>query len=452
MPGPTTAQFEAIRSLLQAAPDHALAHLASALASAHAEPVRRVRDMLSAEQADRITRKAVFAPLTPMFEPRPDALAGPAFPRRVLNSLWRTMKTSDAGLIAAAEEARLDWRNGDPTPPEFDRLCARAAALLAQRPQDFFPEGDAARVRELVLYLGLTPIARQALLHLAGWVTRLSEERAAVLKLTLKDADAVSSDGVPRLLEILFGHLPEPALVLRLISAATDRASDRYLAESELAAFGDRLLTEAEARLDRLKTFNPDTGPAGARRAADDVAFVCATLAEFEQSVDLSREGPWGKRVAAARATAASTMESRLRDVEEAVAAALPTQSVRVAGRMSRAAPSVASGPDPRAVERAHAMVALLDAARTSAGVGGYGSLRNSIAEKLGERLEGYADEVVHLLNHGEAPDETRARAYLEVAAQFIALVRDAKAAQVVRRRAAAAGGGAPLATERLRA
>ena len=174
MPGPTSANFEAIRSLLQAAPDHALVNLNAALANAHAEPVRRIREMLAAEQDDRITRKAVFAPLTPMFEPRPGAMAAASFPKRVLISLWRGLKSGDAALIAAAEEARQDWRRGDPTPPEFDRLCARAAALLAQRPQDMFPEGDAARVRELVLFLGLTPIARQSLLHLQGWVTRLT--------------------------------------------------------------------------------------------------------------------------------------------------------------------------------------------------------------------------------------------------------------------------------------
>jgi hypothetical protein len=307
-------------------------------------------------------------------------------------------------------------------------------------------------VRELVLYLGVAPIARQALMHLQGWVTRLTEERAAVLKLAFKDAASVAPDGVPRLLDILFGHLPEPALVLRLVAAATDRAGDRYLAESELAGFGERLLKAVEARLDRIKSFDPDAGPAGARRVADDVAFVCAVLAEFELSVDLSREGPWGKRVAAARATVAAAMEGRLRDVEDAVSAALPVQHVRVAGRTSRGAPNVSTGPDPRAVQRAHAMVSLLDAVQASAGVGGYGSLRNSVADKLAERLETYADEVVHLLNHSEAPDEARARAYLEVAAQFLGLARDAKAAQVVRRRAAVAGSDAPLANERLKA
>lgn len=452
MPAPTAAHFEAIRSLLQAAPDRALTDLAAALANAHAEAVQRVRQMLVDEQNDRVTRRAVFAPLTPMFEPRPGAMAGPTFPKRVMQSLWRALRASDAALIAAAEEARQDWRKGDPTPPEFDRLCARAAALLGERPQEMFPEGDAARLRELVLYLGLAPIARQALLHLPGWVTRLTEERAAVLKLTLKDAAAVAPDGVPRLLDVLFGHLPEPALILRLIAAATDRAGDRYLAESELAGFGERLLAEVDARMDRLKTFDPDTGPKGARAAADDVAFMCAVLAEFEQSVELSREGPWGKRVAAARTALAATMESRLRDVEEAVSVALPTQNVRVAGRVNRAAPKVAAGPDLRAVERAHALATLLDASRSSAAVGGYGSLRNSVAEKLAERLEAYADEVVHLLVHGEAPDEARARAYLEIAAQFIGLARDAKAAQVVRRRAAAAGNDAPLATARLTA
>ena len=42
-------------------------------------------------------------------------------------------------------------------------------------------------------------------------------------------------------LEIVLGHLPEPQLILRLVACLTDRASDRYLASSELASFGVRM-------------------------------------------------------------------------------------------------------------------------------------------------------------------------------------------------------------------
>ena len=69
---------------------------------------------------------------------------------------------------------------------------------------------------------------------------------------------------------------------------------------------------------------------------------------------------------------------------------------------------------------------------------GGYASARTKMIEKLDDRLDHYVEDVLEYLR-GDAPERAAsARAYLDTAARLIGLLRDEKAAQIVRRRAAA--------------
>ncbi len=301
-------------------------------------------------------------------------------------------------------------------------------------------DADPALGEQIAAYFDLAPLARTAISRLPDWLGKATDERVAAWKLTLKDATAIAFDATPRFLEIILAQLSEAHAILRLISLATDRASDRYLASSELASFGVRLLDDVDVRIARVKAFDPQLGPASAKAVARDVAAACAVLAQMEQDVELSRDGPWGSRVIAARKGLAQAVETRLRDVEGVVGQALPLQTVRIAGRMTRPAPKIQGPPDEKAVDRARTLMTLLDETRSAAAVGGYGALRNAVAEKLSERLTVYADEVLHLVNAGEAPDPALALAYVEIAAEFMGFAQDAKAAQIIRRRAAVAG------------
>jgi hypothetical protein len=56
----------------------------------------------------------------------------------------------------------------------------------------------------------------------------------------------------------------------------------------------------------------------------------------------------------------------------------------------------------------------------------------------LDKALETYIQEVLDLMSHGEAPVEI-GRTYLDIAAEVLGLVRDPKAAELVRRRTVAA-------------
>jgi len=439
MAGPSQVQLSALKALFGSVPDPILLSLERLLGDS-GPSMTLVRDMVGEERADRGLRDLVFGPLSPLFQPRE---RGPSFPQRLGVSLWSALKTCEPQLVADAVEQTRYHHADDATPPVLDDLCVRAARMLREG-QAPVRAGDGAMADDLAAYFDLAPLARTALPRLSDWLGRVSEERSATLRIALKDASALMSDGAPRLLELFMLHLPGPQLILRIISVGTERANDRYLDASELAGFGRRLLDDVENRIEHVRTFAPNGAVAVARGLGEDVSGACTVLSEFERSVELTRDGPWGLRVTAARRKLAANVESRLRDLEGAMGQALPMQKVRLAGRMTRAAPNLDRDPDAGAVGYAQGLFALLEATRASAQVGGYGALHAQVSKRLRERLADYADDVVLAINAGEVSDEARARAYLELAAELLEHADDAKGAQLVRRRAAAAGAPQP--------
>lgn len=431
----TAAKLEAIRALVGACPDAVLSSLAMAL-SGGGPDLEKIEQMVAQEQAVRRLRGYIFAPVLPLFSAREDGVRAPRFSRELLKSVWQRLMAEQAAALDAAAADVADWDSGhDASPPSLDALCLEAALIS---------EDLGAEAYELVPYLKLSPLARKALARLGDWLGKATEERAAVLRLIFKDATEICDDSAPRLMEMMLGHLPDASLIMRPIALITERAGDRYLASSEMASFGERLIEFAEARVERLRGFDLRGGVAAAMAAAADVQTVGQVLTEIEHSVDLARDGPWGKRAAAARKAVAAMIESRLRECQKTVELALPMQAVRLTGRMTRPSPRVSSRPDPRSVEPAKALMLLLGETRQAAATGGFGALRAQVAESLSDWLEVYADELVHLLNAGEAPDPDIAREYLELAAEFLGQAENDKAAQIVRRRAAVAGAGGP--------
>src|SRR6185503_6597795 len=126
---------------------------------------------------------------------------------------------------------------------------------------------------------------------------RLNEERTAAARIAFRDATAIAEDAGPRLLEILYAHLEEPWAILRLVSAVMHRPGDKYVANSELAVFGERLLDDVDAKLARVSALNADMGRIGGLEAGAAVRVASQEIQEFDECVDLSPSGPWGSRL-----------------------------------------------------------------------------------------------------------------------------------------------------------
>jgi hypothetical protein len=426
--------------VIEQAPDNIVRSLDTALQSSRGGPMAEVHGLVSAEITDRRVRNSVFGPIAPLCRKvaeEPSYLP-PASPRL----LWAALKRDQPSEVAEARRITLAMRRDDGPPPIWDELCQRCIDGLASGAA---PYGEAAEklgggavVQRLTTGLELSPLARTIHPRLPGWVRAMSGEAAVGLRIAFKDATEKNPDAAPVFMEMIYGLLPEePWQILRVISAVMDRPSDRYLAASEMASFGERLLADVERRIAEVDKFDPDQGTQAAISLAASVQTATIIIAEFEQQLELSKDGPWTKRLVRARKALASGVEGRLRHSLAAVSEALPTYARQV-GRSSRQAPLTSEPVDKEAVRRGYAILTFVSETRSSAGHGGFAMVRAKVIEELDKQVDLYAEDLIDEL-HEEGDASGRVAELIDVAAGYLGLIRDPRAADLIKRRAAAA-------------
>jgi len=441
-------QLATVRALLTSAPDSAVRDLESTLAegSERHDTLRMIHAMVAAEALDRRARNAVFRPIAPLCAHKPARLGGMAFPPGALAGVWRGLKI-DGGRHVELALIGADPRCVEPPTAEvYDELCAEAACGLRARANAGYAAAAAALektspegLEAFAAYLDLAPVARSALDRMHDWLGRLNDERIASARIAFRDAVAVAEDAGPRLFEILYAHLEEPWAVLRLVSAVMQRPDDRFVASSELAVFGERLLDDIDSQLKQVGAFDSDRGVVAGESAGSAVRRASLEIQEFDESMDLSPEGPWGARLTRQRKALVQAVEGRLKAVESEVAAALPLQSSGARRRGLRGQPRLTSDPDRRQVQRALAFLAFLKEVRGSGERLGFGALWTRTTEQVQSRLDTYVEDLLDKLRAGEGDDADRVRTFLDVAAELTGVFGDDRAAQIVRRRVAAA-------------
>ncbi len=450
MPDLSESKLGTVRALIQAAPDSAIRDLEAALSAGddRHEAMRMIHRMVNDEAVDRRARYVVFAPLMALCVARPEgATTGLYFPTMTAKHLWRGLKAEAPQQVRAVVDVFTEPDFEELPIGDFDALCALAAVGLRAKSNtgyaaaaDVLERSQPGGVEAFAACLDLTAVARGVLEKLPEWLVRFNEERTVAARLAFRDAVNVSEDAAPRLLEILYAHLTEPWLILRLISAVMHRPGDRYVATSEMASFGERLMDDIDVRLKRVGALNADGGAAAGAAAAHDVNLAAAAISEFDKSFELSRDGPWGARLNQQKRSLAKAVEGRLKAVDREIQTALPTQSAGFKKRGTRPQPRLTDDPDPRLVEHARAFLTFMNAVRGSADLLGFGSMWGKTEEAVEARLATYVEDLLDKLHeHEEEDNPERIRLYLDIAAEFLGLASGDKAAQIVRRRAAAA-------------
>ena len=438
-------QIGTVRKMIEQAPDATLRSIGAALAANLQQPaaIRAITDIVNAEALEREVRTAVFAPIAPLCTPTA-GVRRLEFPFETPALLWRALKTVATDAVAQATHMAEVDEEGEGCLQALDELCREAATALRDRATPelgrlaAWLDGKGPGSQRLATLLDLSPLLREALPSLPYWARNLNGEYDASIRVVFKQASDLGSEGAALLMEALFAHLEDPYHVLRLVSSVMSRPSERYLAACEMATFGERLMDDIDRQIELARGFDPLRGLEGGVAAAAAAEIAIHGIPEFEEWVILSKQGPWGSRLQAQKRSLALIVEARLREVEGAVAAALPVQTPRFGAHKQRGAPRIADQPNPLAVAKAQALLALLHGVRSAASIGGFGALRTKLIETLTYRLDQYTEDLLDLLHSGQS-DPDRVRAYLEVAAEFTGLVQDPQAAEIVRRRAAAA-------------
>ncbi|HET6970065.1 MAG TPA: hypothetical protein VFH92_02975 [Phenylobacterium sp.] len=438
--------IEIVRTLVSAAPDKVVGSLQQALADTSDDSaLGGVRRLVESEVADRTLRNTVLLPIVPMCVGAGDDKKVLTFPARVLGFLWRGLEEIEPERMQEARVAASEFMPPAIVSDLHDALVkAAAVAIRARSTPDFAKVAelcDAARAEGaelLATCLDIGHIVRRAAQRLPDWLAHPGGETTAGARLAYKDAVEISEDVGQRLFQMLAAQMAEPWMVLRIVSAVMDKPPERYLADSELAWFGENLMADVDAALNALATLNPEAGPAAGRAAAKTVEMVVQQVLEMETCIELNREGGWGARVQKQRSNLAAVVERRLKDAEKATVEALPTQASRLQGRR-RPVPRLTEPPNPRLVTRAMTLLSFAHEVRATANYGGFGSTRTRLVESLAEHIDHYVEDVLDLARTGDVPDPAIAAAFLGVAADAVELLLGAKAAELIRRRSHAA-------------
>lgn len=439
MAGLSVAHRAALAHLITLCPPELLDGLRRAVRGWPGDKAQELGGMLNEVDHERRRCERALGPLTPMFRDRVDGVEALTFPAQVLPRLWAVARESELDLLA-----RLD-RDGPEASLVGDRLCLAAAAAVRDRPEAVWPTGLSAETREAGLEamascLDLAHLARKALKHLESWLGRPDADSLAELRLLIRDAATIHEDGAPRLIDILFAHLRDAALVLRLVTQTSGSAGrDEFLSGSEMAVFVERLIAGVEVRAARVAAFRPgpDAGPE-AEAALEDIRWCTATLGELDVTLEMQPGSVWGKDVREARLKVARRLTETIRGAPKVVEAALPMIRAPLAGRMTRKVPDLNSDPASPALATAKVQLRMLGALRPAAAVFGCESDRKQQADALVEMLSRYAEEGFDLIHGGEAEDLDRALALMEAVARLLVHLEAHEAARTVRRRAAA--------------
>ena len=438
MAGLTVAHKVALAAMLERCPDAMLKTVAAAVAPLPGGRAAELRIMLADEQRDRVRRQLVMAPLVPMFRTRRDGVEALTFPPAVLARLWKASSSREPELLS-----RLDGE--EPSVVVADRICLAAAAVVRDEPGLIWPGGDEparlAGLDDLAACLDLAHTARRGLPSLEVWLKRPDGDQIAELRLLLKDCAGIRVDGAQRVLEILFSHLDDAVLILRILtqtSSAVDQ--EGFLSASELAGFVDRLIAGVDLRAARIAAFKP---AADITRVADvitDLTWCANVLGELDVTLTLNPQSLWGKSVRDGRVAIAGRLSALLRAADKAVDQALPMGRVQTAGRMTRKAPQLDAPIGGDTVLAARSLLRLVGSVRGPASTFGCEADRKVLVEALTARLSDYADQVLRMVNDGEAPEEAHALKLIAFVAQCLDLIAAVEAARTVRRRAAVAG------------
>ena len=448
MSGLTETQTSVLRTLFGVAPDSAVRNLERALSeeAGGAGAMAAVYGMVAREAGERRAKHAVFAPLLALCVPRDGSPL--SFPPSVLAALWAALRetnpTDTDAAVACAGKKKASEESLALAAEIYDRLCVEAALGLRERSPTFaraveiLDANGSEGPEQCAKFLDLTPLARAALTRLPEWVGRMTEDRAAAVRLAYKDAVNLADDAGPRFFEMLLANLPEPWLIMRLLSAVMDHPAERYVAVSELAQTAEFILGDIDRKLTRFRTFEPGDGKPAGLAAGQAIQVAAMEIVEFEAAIELSREGPWGKRIAQQKQSLAQLAETRLGQIDKALDAAMPLQMVKF-GKGVRGLPRLTADPDPLALRRVEGLMAFFDYSRQFASQSGYGAARAKASEKIEARMDQYIEDLLEMLRAQQVETLGRVRQFLEISAGVIEAARGEKAGQIVRRRAAAA-------------
>jgi hypothetical protein len=204
---------------------------------------------------------------------------------------------------------------------------------------------------------------------------------------------------------------------------------------------GDLVLADFEAQARYLTT--AQLGEANASEMLVQLETYTETSAGLTQSLDIRREGRWGKRLVEVRSKLSEAMERRIEKIPDEIIGAFPTTSAGAYAARGAFRPNFGRWPDDEKIGRAANVALFLGGSRWLAGKALFGVAHKAAVERVSKFLVGYGDDLVAELKAGDADALARCQAHLQALLRITELVMGEQEADILRRRATMAMQGA---------
>jgi hypothetical protein len=186
--------------------------------------------------------------------------------------------------------------------------------------------------------------------------------------------------------------------------------------------------------VEAINDLHLEEGASAGLAGASAAKAIIGITTEFEEYIVLSKNGPWGRRIARIKRDLTVACEKLIFQVELLLPRALPTAAATQNQKTVNRSPNMQVPPDPVASARLEAVLTFLLAIRPTASASGVGVLRSRIITETQEFLQYYANGTVDLLKDF-SQDQQAVRDRVHAIAQYVALVQDETAAEQLRRR-----------------
>lgn len=430
------AKAAAVAQMIEQSPDAVLARLAAAVSLMPGEQASEMAVMIALESEDRARRAVAFGPVAALFVPRTDGVAAPTYPRHVMTRLWKLVSLPEAGMVARLTDVETEDADADRM---GDQLLKAAARRLRETPDEAWPDGEPDQVERLARLFLMGPLMRRARPRLQAWTARPDDEEIAEVRVLFKDAAALAPDGTERFLELVFAHISDASLLLRILVLSAGAAQhSEVLSQSELAVFVDDLLDAADRRLTELEGFGARPDRTQVLAQVDNALWVADLLREMRLTLRIDPDGRWGKTTHAFRTRLERQARGWLRHGEKAMMTAYPIVKQRVFGRMTRPMAEIDTSPDLPAAERALVLLGMAERCRRALAEVGCEAQRNAVFETVGDHVADFAD--LALDQRADEPENAEnALALLRRAAEVLNAMGNRDVGRAIRRRADAA-------------
>jgi hypothetical protein len=340
---------------------------------------------------------------------------------QVLGSLW-----AEAGhaMLEALDRAA-------PRSPDYDKIVNRLGASHAEGASVL---EDA---REMALLLQAAPQLRALQAGVPRGTKKLSAEELAFIRQSYDTLMAQLPDQAIYVPVIVMRRLAKPANVMEALKALARTESDAKVAETTLALAGDLLISDFEAKAKFLA--GAQLGEANTNEVLAQLEQYTEMSAGLTQSLDIRREGRWGKRLVEARSKLSETMERRIEKIPDEIIGAFPITSAGSYAARGGPRPNFGRWPDDAKIGRASNLAMFLGGSRWLAGKALFGVSHKAAVERISKFLVGYGDDLVGELKAGDPDALARCQAHLQALLRVTELVMGEQEADILRRRAAMA-------------